>query len=74
MIIGYRQQSHSMDTDDYNGGHSSSSSSTSAASASASSSVSSSSSTENITNVEEEEWNIFEIVDMLLNEMTSIAI
>ena len=44
-----------MDTDDYNGGHSSSSSSssTSAASASASSSVSSSSSssTENITNV-----------------------
>ena len=67
-----------MDTDDYNGGHSSSSisssSSTSAASASASASVSSSSSTENITNVEEEEWNTFEIVDMLLNGMTSIAI
>ena len=72
MIIGYRQQSNNMDTDDYNGGHSSSSSSssssTSAASASALSSVSSSSSSciKNITNEEEEERNIFEIVEHVI--------
>ena len=62
MVVGYRQQSTNMDTDDYNGGHSSPSSS----SLSSSSTSAESSSTENITNEEEEERNTFERVEHVM--------